>query len=68
MKTFTLVETKVTVEEVTVNTYGIERDAVRIEDISTDKPAVEAFVEKLNTVGDVEDCHIMDLVEDEFFC
>ena len=68
MKAFTLVETKVTVEEVTVNTYGVERDAVRIEDISTDKAAVEAFVEKLNTVGDVEDCHIMDLVEDEFFC
>lgn len=68
MKTFTVVETKVTVEEVTVNTYGIERDAVRIEDISTDKTAVEAFVEKLNTTGDVEDCHIMDLVEDEFFC
>lgn len=68
MKTFAVVETKVTVEEVTVDTYGIERDAVRIEDISTDKAAVEAFVEKLNAVGDVEDCHIMDLVEDEFFC
>ena len=68
MKTFTVVETKLTIEEVTVETYGIDRDAVRIEDISTDRAAVEAFVEKLNAVGDVEDCHIMDLVEDEFFC
>ena len=68
MNTFTVVETKLTVEEVTVDTYGIERDAIRIEDISTDKAAVEAFVEKLNTAGDVDNCHIMDLVEDEFFC
>lgn len=68
MNTFTVVETKLTVEEVTVDTYGIERDAIRIEDISTDKTAVEEFVAKLNAVGDVDDCHVMDLVEDEFFC
>lgn len=68
MNKFALVETKMTVEEVTINTYGIERDTIRIEDISTDKTAVEEFITKLNSVGDVEDCHIMDLVEDEFFC
>lgn len=68
MNKFALVETKMTVEGVTADTYGIERDAIRIENISTDKTAVEEFVAKLNAVGDVDDCHIMDLVEDEFFC
>ena len=68
MNTFTVVETKMTVEDMTIDTYGIERDTIRIEDISTDKTAVEEFIAKLNSVGDVEDCHIMDLVEDEFFC
>lgn len=66
MKAFTLVKTKMTIEEVTVNTYGLERGHCRIEDISTDKKAVEEFIEKLNAVGDVSDCHIMELVEDEF--
>ena len=68
MPTFTLVKTEKTVEGMTTDTYGIERDAIRIEDISTNKTAVEAFIEKLNTVGDVSNCHIMDLIEDEFFC
>lgn len=68
MNTFTVVETKLTVEEVTIDTYGIERDAIRIENISINKTAVEEFVAKLNAVGDVDNCHIMDLVEDEFFC
>ena len=68
MNKFALVETKLTIEGVTADTYGIERDAIRIEDISTDKTAVEEFVAKLNAVGDVDDCHVMDLIEDEFFC
>lgn len=66
MKTFTLVKTKMTIEGVTANTYGLERGNIRIEDISTDKKAVKEFINKLNDADDVSDCHIMELVEDEF--
>lgn len=64
---FTIIKTQVSIEEKTHNTYGIERDTIRIEDISVNRNAVQSFVDKLNK-NEVSDCHLLELIEDEFFC
>ena len=61
---FMLIETKVTIEDVTVNTYGIKRNNLRIEDISTNKAEICKIISLLNKAGDVADCHLMDIIED----
>lgn len=68
MKAFTLVETKITVEEVTVNTYGINNGNICVDDISTDKTVVETLISELNSFDDIADCHIFEIIEDSIDC
>jgi oligoribonuclease NrnB/cAMP/cGMP phosphodiesterase (DHH superfamily) len=67
MNTFTVINTKVTIEGVTMDTYGIEKDTIRIEDISVNRNEVEEFVKKLNftNLKNYED--ILDYIDKEFF-
>lgn len=64
---FTIIKTQVIIEGKTHDTYGIKKDIICIEDISTNRNAVQSFVDKLNR-NEVSDCHLLELIEDEFFC
>lgn len=64
---FTIIKTQVTIEGETHDTYGIKKDIICIEDISTNRNAVQNFIDKLNR-NSVSDCHLLELIEDEFFC
>ena len=59
-----VVKSKVEIEDIEYNTYGITGNGITIHDISTDKNKVEKFVDTTNRKGDVSVTHIPDLVED----
>ena len=61
---FYLIQSEVEVEGTVYATYGIRNNEIVVEDISTDKEAVENFISLLNEAGDVADCHLMDIIED----
>lgn len=61
---FYLIQSEVEVEGTVYATYGIRSNEIVVEDISTDKDAVENFISLLNEAGDVENCHLMDIIED----
>lgn len=64
MEKYNVTTTKVEVEGVMYDTYGITGNGITINDISTERSKVEDFVAKINEVGDVDPIHIRDLVED----
>ena len=61
---YTLIKSEVEIENVVYVTYGIRSDKHVVEDISTNKDAVENFISLLNEADDVADCHLMDMIED----
>lgn len=61
---FYLIQSEVEVEGTVYATYGIRNNEIVVEDISTDKDAIENFISLLNEAGDVESCHLMDIIED----
>lgn len=61
---FYLIQSEVEVEGTVYTTYGIRNNENVVEDISTDKDVVENFISLLNEAGDVENCHLMNLIED----
>lgn len=58
-----LVTSSVTIDNKTVDTYGISCGSTTIDDISLSKKETEAFVEKLNRFG-ASEIHAHDLAED----
>ena len=60
---YSMICTKVEIEGVEYDTYGITGNGVTIEDISTEKSVIESFVNLINKTGDVDPIHIADLVE-----
>ena len=59
-----VVKSKVEIEEVVYDTYGITGNGITIYDISIDKTKIKNMVNKINRVGDVSPIHIPDLVDD----
>lgn len=61
MKTssFKVVETVVTVDDMSANTYGIDNGKLRVEDISLDKNLVVNFTNLLNADGNINDKEIV---------
>lgn len=66
MKKYELTKITITIEEETADTYGIANENIRFDDVSTDKKAVEALLAEINAVGNVEECHIWNIIEDNF--
>lgn len=60
---YTITEEKIIIENVEATVYGISCDEIRIDDISTDKKAVEHLVDLCNE-GELAPYQLMDVVED----
>ena len=56
---FKVVETVVTVDGMSANTYGIDNGKLRVEDISLDKNLVVNFTNLLNADGNINDREIV---------
>ena len=61
---YSVVKSKIEIEGVEYNTYGITGNGVTIHDISIYKKIVKNLINKINKVGDVEPLHIPDIVDD----
>lgn len=56
---FKVVETVVTVDGISANTYGIDNGKLRVEDISLDKNLVVNFTNLLNADNNINDREIV---------
>lgn len=67
MKIYKLIKTIETNEDgEKALSYGIANKNIYCKDISTDKEAVEIFLAEINSVGNVEECLLWNLIEDNF--
>lgn len=59
---FEVVSTVLTIEDLTAETYGIQRGELRYDDISTDKSQVKRLVRFLNKKEPIEDDKVWDWI------
>lgn len=61
---YSLVSSKLTVEDKTYTTYGIAGSQVVFSDVSVDKQKVMGMIQKIND-AQLEECHLKYFIEDE---
>ena len=59
---FEVVSTELTIEDLTAETYGIQRGELRYDDISTDKAQVKRLVRFLNKKEPISDDKVWDWI------